>query len=565
MSTFLKITIKGKVSFILGTLHSGDQDIVTLSSEVREAFDQAPSFACELDKSEFNPYQWESYNKDQVSQWRNKHITADNQQEYNDYKNQAKIDLTQILQKRSPDQSPVEIENLVEIHLANSTPMQIVHLILSRDLSQICLDEQLLQQAVEQKKNTFSLDNPEELINLSVGYNFNLRDQIAFYNESLKPIFHKNPQTPIFGEDCEFSESGYKNIKDFKKIYLSGSMDILTALAATAQSTLSLKFNEQLVSARDLHFVEQIKPLLTEGGAFIAVGAAHLPGMREKLLSEGYQVEEIRLSERVYPINIDNFVTLINEKTIEQLPDFLDQVINQLLPNMLNSTTALIGLFGGIKQAAFEIVLSKLDKSMPNIVVSLQKFKSLINSMFAEQAKRLLILKGLSAHVIGMLKNSDDLDYLCESLTETECNALYTENKTAILPLLIDRRDIQDKFPVARDDISLIDKFNYFRAARKFAMTLLGDNDSAIEQELTKLIAMTEPGLSYRWINPFFPPANLTTGELRNRLLTLDRPHQEKIIKAMLGSAFENTDEAFKAFVSHLLDDSPQKTATMHF
>lgn len=565
MITFLKITIKGKVSFILGTLHSGDQDIVTLSSEVREAFDQAPSFACEIDKSEINPYQWDSYKMDQVSRWRNKHITADNQQEYNDYKNQAKIDLTQILQKRSPDQSPVEIENLVEIHLANCTPMQIVHLILSRDLSQPCLDEQLLQQATEQKKNTFSLDNPEDLINLNVGYNFNLSDQIAFYNESLKPIFHKNPQTPIFSEDREFSESGYKNISSLKKLYLSGSGDQLTTLLTTAQSNVSIRYNDQVLLERDLNFVERIKPLLTEGGAFIAVGVAHLPGVREKLLSEGYQVEEIRLSERVYPINIDNFATLINEKTIEQLPDFLDRVINQLLPNMLNSTRALIRLFGRIKPAAFETVLSRLDKSMPNIVVSLQEFKSLINSMFAEQEKRLLILKGLAAHVIGMLKNSGDLAYLCQSLTETECNELYTENKTAILPLLIDRRDIQDKFPVARDDISLLDKFKYFRAARKFTMTLLGDNDSAIKEELTKLIEMTKPGLSYHWINPFFPPENLTTGELRNRLLTLGRPHQEKIINAMLGSAFENTDEAFKAFVSYLLDDSPQKTATMHF
>jgi hypothetical protein len=185
--------------------------------------------------------------------------------------------------------------------------------------------------------------------------------------------------------------------------------------------------------------------------------------------------------------------------------------------------------------------------------------------MFSEQAKRSLILKGLAAHVIGMLKNSDELARLCYSLTETECNALYTENRTAILRLLMDRPDIQDKFSEARNDITSLEKFTRFSTARKFAMTLLEGNNSAIEQELTKLIAMTKPVLSYRWINPFFPPANLTTGELRNCLINLSPPHQEKIIKAMFGSAFENTDEAFKAFVSHLLDDSPQKAATMHF
>jgi uncharacterized protein YbaP (TraB family) len=564
MSTFFKITINGKVSYILGTLHSGDKDIVTLSSEVREAFDQAPTFACELDESEIDPYQLDLDYKYQVSQWTKMHITADNQREYTDYKNQAKVDLTQILQIRSPEQSPEEIDKSVEMHLANSTPMQTAFLISSRDRSQRCLDEQLCQQAAEQKKTTISLDNQGDMINLNVGYHFNLRDQIAFYNESLNPIFHKNPRIPIFGEDGEFSESGYKNTRSLKELYLSGSVDKITALFAT-QSDVFLRFNDQVLAARDLNFVEKIKPLLTEGGAFIAVGVAHLPGMRKKLLSEGYQVEEIRLSERVYPISIDNFATLINEKTIEQLPVFLDRVINQLLPNMLNSTTALIGLFGRINQAAFEIVLSKLDKSMPSTIGSLQEFQSLINCMFSEQAKRSLILKGLAAHVIGMLKNSDELARLCYSLTETECNALYTENRTAILRLLMDRPDIQDKFSEARNDITSLEKFTRFSTARKFAMTLLEGNNSAIEQELTKLIAMTKPVLSYRWINPFFPPANLTTGELRNCLINLSPPHQEKIIKAMFGSAFENTDEAFKAFVSHLLDDSPQKAATMHF
>jgi uncharacterized protein len=67
-------------------------------------------------------------------------------------------------------------------------------------------------------------------------------------------------------------------------------------IPGVAQAQIPPAFLDQLITSRNQRMRDRALPLLRRGAAFIAVGAAHLPG-KEGLLSlfekEGYEVESV--------------------------------------------------------------------------------------------------------------------------------------------------------------------------------------------------------------------------------------------------------------------------------
>ena len=69
---------------------------------------------------------------------------------------------------------------------------------------------------------------------------------------------------------------------------LIGQQDLNALLDVAAES-----FNERLIDDRNRVMAARIAPLLRDGGAFVAIGAAHLPGeggVLARLTERGYSV-----------------------------------------------------------------------------------------------------------------------------------------------------------------------------------------------------------------------------------------------------------------------------------
>jgi hypothetical protein len=72
---------------------------------------------------------------------------------------------------------------------------------------------------------------------------------------------------------------------------------VAAGLADENDRTMQLRFLDALGGERDRRMAERALPLLAEGGAFVAVGALHLPGrggLVERFRAAGYQVTRVR-------------------------------------------------------------------------------------------------------------------------------------------------------------------------------------------------------------------------------------------------------------------------------
>jgi uncharacterized protein YbaP (TraB family) len=77
---------------------------------------------------------------------------------------------------------------------------------------------------------------------------------------------------------------------------LDGLMRLSDDYLQSEDDQVALRFQEQVVHRRNRHMVERIEPMLAEGGAFVAVGALHLPGDKgilALLAAKGYRVEPV--------------------------------------------------------------------------------------------------------------------------------------------------------------------------------------------------------------------------------------------------------------------------------
>jgi uncharacterized protein YbaP (TraB family) len=91
-------------------------------------------------------------------------------------------------------------------------------------------------------------------------------------------------------------------LDDLIEAYRSGDTDAIVKLTTDPAAGMSEQARETLLYARNRNWVPKIEALVSEGGAFIAVGAGHIPGpggVAELLTARGYKVTRIGLDQAV--------------------------------------------------------------------------------------------------------------------------------------------------------------------------------------------------------------------------------------------------------------------------
>lgn len=143
------------------------------------------------------------------------------------------------------------------------------------------LDLRLYRAALAQGKQTVGLETLEEQIALLDG--LPEADQVALLRETLATY-------PEFGEVFQRLVAAYVR-RD-----LSALVQLSDMYKRWGSPELAERFRRTAIDERNQRMAERMRPLLAEGGRFIAVGALHLPGpggLLQRLLDQGYRVRPL--------------------------------------------------------------------------------------------------------------------------------------------------------------------------------------------------------------------------------------------------------------------------------
>ncbi|OUS32419.1 hypothetical protein A9Q99_01130 [Gammaproteobacteria bacterium 45_16_T64] len=147
----------------------------------------------------------------------------------------------------------------------------------------VVLDKKLNDLYMLEGKRVIGLETPGE--QMSVFEKMTIDEQIGFLTASLKQV----PEIDAA-------------MRTMKRFYLEGDLSGLLAFSELQSANLAYDGAEKLMAAlidvRNEKMVERMKPVLSRGEALIAVGALHLPGEKgviALLRQRGYQVTPIFL------------------------------------------------------------------------------------------------------------------------------------------------------------------------------------------------------------------------------------------------------------------------------
>lgn len=269
MSIFYEIIApNGQKSYLLGTIHLSDKQLVTMPLEVKTAFVNARICVFEI----------------------NTNITYEEHQKGEHIK--------KIWLQSAKEQGMTKEE---EIRFQESTPMILAHRFLVKKEGTTSaekhgnnfLDGMLLAQAKENNKELFYLETFEKQLTGLFGYNFPYRDHLQFYNFAKDHVENGTTQLP--------------GIKALKELYLSQNIQEIARNTSPSfaenQPDIVTQYFKNIFENRDITLADALEIPLVKGNAFVALGAAHLPGVTKHLKLKGYAVNPIELSDRVYSID----------------------------------------------------------------------------------------------------------------------------------------------------------------------------------------------------------------------------------------------------------------------
>ncbi len=150
------------------------------------------------------------------------------------------------------------------------------------DMSGVVLDDYLQKQAVGARIKVKALENVKE--QLGIFARLSQREQVAMLRESIEGAQENTQQSQQMVEH-----------------YKGGELRLLAEIArqsfaAMQDSNVSRKLEKWLVDDRNRAMVQRLLPSLQRGGAFVAVGALHLPGdagLLQLLESKNYRVQAV--------------------------------------------------------------------------------------------------------------------------------------------------------------------------------------------------------------------------------------------------------------------------------
>jgi hypothetical protein len=143
------------------------------------------------------------------------------------------------------------------------------------------LDRVLYQRAQQAGKPLHGLETIAEQLEVFEG--FSLDDQVALLRDAV---------VQVDGIDAMQAEL----LAAYKRQDLAAMMAINEAAMATGDQRLAGEFQRRLIVERNHRMVERMEPWLKQGGAFVAVGALHLPGeegLVNLLRERGYSVRAV--------------------------------------------------------------------------------------------------------------------------------------------------------------------------------------------------------------------------------------------------------------------------------
>lgn len=269
-------------SYLFGTYHSDDEKVVSFSKEVKDTFVQAQFYFFEADLSEANSLKniihlgWDDIN------WMRAQGNLNKYPETEYYLKTVFEDLRIYTKKEM---------SIAEIQLL--TPLSMFFLICkyTQNLTQASkiLDTVLL--------NSIDVNNPHKKIlflesfysqmKLLMGFKFTYIEQIELYNILRKGFKNHDPEGMLNSYLERSGERFNSELQTLKEVQNSETMQ---------------RFLQELIKNRDEKMSKQLPPYLDRGNAFIAVGAAHLPGIIKNLEAQHYSINTVQLSAQIYPL-----------------------------------------------------------------------------------------------------------------------------------------------------------------------------------------------------------------------------------------------------------------------
>lgn len=247
-------------SYLFGTLHSDDPRVTRLPPPVKQAFERARSFTMEM------------LTDDAALATIAKHISFDDGQT-----------LPALLGDNlyAETRAALAAVGLPDTGLERQKPWVIVMLLSTpRPRHGLSLDLALQAQAVAQSKAIHGLETAAE--QLSVLNDLPLADQVVLLKDTLRSLQHRDAQ-----------------IEELTRAYLARDLAGIMKISdrnRPADARVHDALMERLLTQRNVRMAQRMQARLKEGDAFVAVGAAHLPGrhgLLHLLARGGYRVSAV--------------------------------------------------------------------------------------------------------------------------------------------------------------------------------------------------------------------------------------------------------------------------------
>lgn len=249
-----------EASYLFGTIHSDDPRVTTLPAPVENAFERSDSFTMEMVVGGTDI------------------VAMAEVMYYNDGRTLQQLIGAQLYARTK---RALAERGLPTDDLARKKPWAaIMMLSVPTPKTGMFLDLVLQMQATLQGKRVHGLESLHE--QLAVFDDIPIADQIELLEQTLRVYREIDAQTE-------------KLIEAYRARDLKRLMEIVHEFRP-AQASAYDKFMARLLTQRNLRMFERMQTRLREGKAFIAVGAAHLPGehgLLNLLAQRGYQLTPI--------------------------------------------------------------------------------------------------------------------------------------------------------------------------------------------------------------------------------------------------------------------------------
>jgi uncharacterized protein YbaP (TraB family) len=247
-------------SYLFGTIHLGDEALVNLPAPVADALDRSRRFVMEARLDGEDMLNWSQT------------LISDDESALRVQLGAAVFDRAMALLPRYglPEAAGARLKPWA-LYLTLSTPPQ---------MGGMPLDLVLAMRAEKAGKGVDGLETVAEQATVVAG--LPLEDQVDLVRDAV----------------CHY-EALQGDIQSMKQLYLDRNLAALAAMANRYEMSESPRYQhllQQVLWERNDKMVSRMQPYLAEGGAFIAVGALHLPGARGLLgllETRGYRVDVV--------------------------------------------------------------------------------------------------------------------------------------------------------------------------------------------------------------------------------------------------------------------------------